>query len=438
MRILWIVNIELPAISLARGRTVNPLEGWLTGVLNQMKKDQSNHLTICYPDSLCEEDYIKGVLYDNVDYVAFREYRTTRSNYLKLNTILQRIVEEIKPDVVHIHGTECMHSCDMSEITYGRIPTAISIQGLLTPLSFYYCCGVPGKIKNKVTIRSLINRDFMLYDLLSLKKRSKYEQKALQHTDFVIGRTDWDNAYTTWMAPQAQYRKCNETLRDTFYAVRWNYDNCEKNTIFVSQSDSPMKGFHFLLRALAKAKVLIPDVKIYAIGTEKNPKYLQSDKNLNVYQQYIYKLIKDNNLEDNVIFLGRLDELSIATQLQKTNIFICPSGCENSPNSLGEAMLLGVPCLAADVGGISSLMSNKKEGILYRCDDVELLAFYIVHLLQNVEMSIQYGIAARQRALTTHDPGINYKQLLDIYYEMRSKKGKAYCCEGINNNRMPE
>ena len=278
----------------------------------------------------------------------------------------------------------------------------------------------------------------MLYGLLSLKKRSKYEQKALQHTDFVIGRTDWDNAYTTWMAPQAQYRKCNETLRDTFYAVRWNYDNCEKNTIFVSQSDSPVKGFHFLLKALAKAKELIPDVKIYAIGTEKNPKYLRSNRNLNVYQQYIYKLIRDYNLEDHVFFLGRLDELGIATQLQKTNIFICPSGCENSPNSLGEAMLLGVPCLAADVGGISSLMSNKKEGILYRCDDVELLAFYIVHLLQNVEMSIQYGIAARQRALATHDPGINYKQLLDIYYEMRSKKGKAYCCEGINNNRMPE
>ena len=78
MKILWVVNIELPAISLVRGRAVNPLEGWLTGVLNQMKNDQSNHLTICYPDPLCEEDYIKGVLYDNVDYVAFREYRTTR------------------------------------------------------------------------------------------------------------------------------------------------------------------------------------------------------------------------------------------------------------------------------------------------------------------------------------------------------------------------
>ena len=47
----------------------------------------------------------------------------------------------------------------------------------------------------------------------------------------------------------------------------------------------------------------------------------------------------------------------------KSHMYLCPSAIENSPNSLGEAMLLGVPCVAADVGGISSIFENGKDGI---------------------------------------------------------------------------
>ncbi len=44
--------------------------------------------------------------------------------------------------------------------------------------------------------------------------------------------------------------------------------------------------------------------------------------------------------------------------------YLLCSSIENSPNSLGEAMLTGVPCAAAAVGGVPSMLSEK-EGELF-------------------------------------------------------------------------
>lgn len=41
-----------------------------------------------------------------------------------------------------------------------------------------------------------------------------------------------------------------------------------------------------------------------------------------------------------------------------------PSHIENSPNNLCEAMILGMPCIATDAGGTSTLLSNMKDGLL--------------------------------------------------------------------------
>ena len=101
------------------------------------------------------------------------------------------------------------------------------------------------------------------------------------------------------------------------------------------------------------------------------------------------------------------------------NVFVLPSTMENSPNSLGEAMVLGVPSVAADVGGVRNLMEDGREGRIYASGDVPALAEHILQLFAREEAAARLGENARAHALQTHDPEKNLRDLMDIYYEIR-------------------
>ena len=98
----------------------------------------------------------------------------------------------------------------------------------------------------------------------------------------------------------------------------------------------------------------------------------------------------------------------------KSHTFLCPSTLENSPNSLGEAMILGVPCVAGEVGGIPSIFSDK-EGILYQQNSARALAEAVKEMWMDDERMHKYTANARTRALCNHDADSNYHTLIQIY-----------------------
>lgn len=88
-------------------------------------------------------------------------------------------------------------------------------------------------------------------------------------------------------------------------------------------------------------------------------------------------MLKKYNIQERFEFEGFLSADEMKQLLLESNVFVCPSSIENSPNSLGEAMILGVPCVASDVGGISDMLTHNEEGFLYPFDDSYKMAFYI-------------------------------------------------------------
>jgi len=81
-------------------------------------------------------------------------------------------------------------------------------------------------------------------------------------------------------------------------------------------------------------------------------------------------------------------------------------------------MVLGVPSVAADVGGVRNLM-NREEGIIYKPGDVKALAEGIGHIFALEDRAAALGENARAHALKTHDPDQNLQDLLHIYNEIR-------------------
>jgi glycosyltransferase involved in cell wall biosynthesis len=110
-------------------------------------------------------------------------------------------------------------------------------------------------------------------------------------------------------------------------------------------------------------------------------------------------------------------------QYLKCSVFVCPSAVENSPNSVGEAMLMGVPVVAARTGGIPSMIEENRDGILYEPGNVSELTDAVFQIWDEAVISCVYGENARKHACKTHDPNLNYARLIEIYRALCAANG---------------
>ena len=419
MNIIWVINNEIPFIQSEDGlKFVN--EGWITGMLLAIKDYCNNlKLTILYPQSKSKSNITKTI--DGINTIGY--YRNF--NPIKYNKHLEskfaEIISEVKPDVIHIMGTEYPHTysvCSACEDLGILNKIVISIQGLVSKCSLKYTSGLPNSVIYSYTFRDLLKGN-IYHDMISFKKRGVYEEKALKLTNNIIGRTEWDYASVTQINNSVNYHFNNEVLRKNFYEKKWEYDKCNKYTIFVSQGGYPIKGLHYAIRALSIVKEKYPNVKLIVAGHNilKTPFYKK-----NGYSKYIEKMIKKFNLSDNIEFTGLLSEEQMINQYLKANVFVSPSTLENSPNSLGEAMILGVPSISSDVGGVKNFIEHQINGYIYPCDEPYMLAYYIMEYFDKPSISIEMGKQSMLKAQEIFNRKNNVQELESIYKKISNNK----------------
>ena len=404
MKILWLTNVELPKIANMYNRNVF-VGGWLNETAYNLAGEYE--LSIA---SMCNQEY--EIRVDNIDFYGFKEN--------DCESLFNKLLDDIDPDIIHIWGSEYRHSLLMYEIAKQRGMAdrcVVSLQGLVSYASkYHYNAFLDNEIINNGTfIESITNRSIAnRRDNMSIN--GKYEIELLKNIKHCIGRTDYDMACVKLINPDIKYHYCNEILRKGFYNHVWNYGSCDKNTIFFSQTNYPIKGFHIMLEALGIVKKYVPDIKLKAIGD--NTSLIEKAK-AGSYRKYLNELIKKYDLYDNVEWLGYLDEASMIYEYLKCNIFVSASSIENSSNSISEAMLMGVPVIASDVGGIKSMMIHEKEGLLYQADAPYMLAYNIIELLRNPDVAIKLGSNAHTRASKDHDIITNMVLLKNIYNSIK-------------------
>lgn len=424
MRVLWLCNIMLPAIAEHLGKEVNNKEGWLSGTYERLKKanfcmesGEKLELGICFPVS-GEEDGLEVSL-DGLTAFGFYEDTAHPENYdIKLEDKLRQITKKFKPDLVHCFGTEFPHTLAMTKAFPHPDRILVGIQGLCYKCADAYMADLPKKVQKSKTLRDLLKQDSIFEQYKKFVKRGIHETEALKNVQHVTGRTKWDKASVEAVS-KAQYHFMNETLRSSFYEGEWDLGKCLAHSIFMSQGDYPLKGLHFVLEAMPRILEVFPDTKLYIAGNNLTKTDSLKDKiKISGYGKYLKKLIEDNYLQDKVCFLGRLSAGEMKDRFMQSNLYICASTLENSPNSLGEAMLLGVPSVAPRTGGIPSIFEDKQDGRLFAPGNVEDLAEKVVYLFSNPDKMLAYASNAKTHAKVTHDADINYKRLLEIYREI--------------------
>ena len=411
MKLLWLCNM-MP------GKVKEKVSGkaasgglWVDHVLSDLR-ELGLDIRI-----LCPGDGSAGALDEKCSYATFREGLA----YVYLPELEKQFGEELRawqPDVVHIWGTEYGHTLAMvnaAEKAGMLEKCAISIQGLCSVYAGHYAEGVPYAVQKSATFRDLVRRDNILQQQKKFALRGELEVAALRKVRHVIGRTDWDQACTKRVNPEGQYHFCNETLRSEFYEGQWSYGSCRKHRIFAPSCLYPIKGFHYVMEAFAQVLKAYPDATLAVPGKSfLNGSRLRQEG----YQKYLAELAEKLGIAGKIEFLGKLSAGQMKEAFLEANVFALPSTIENSPNSLGEAMLLGVPCVAGDVGGVTNLMTHGREGYVYQSTAPYMLSFYIQRVFAMEEKAAELGQAAREHAGKTHDPEKNLGDLMGIYKEL--------------------
>jgi len=455
MKVLWICNLILPEIAAQMGLGTIPKEGWVKGLLDAMlsakSKDNSSEfdnfsIAFAFPiaSSVAEkapsadpEGFLFGAaeLKDYpgivVEYYGFCEDTAHESVYdIGLEGRFRRIFEMAKPDIVHCFGTEFPHTLAAAKVWSNPKKLLIGIQGPCTVYAERYTSHIPQSIVNRHTFRDMLKRDSIREQKDKYIARGNNERAAVKLAGHIAGRTAFDKSLAYEWNPEAEYHYSGETLRKNFYSGEWTATKAERHRLFVSQADYPLKGFHFLLMAVGnilkkQSDYGIDDIQIYVAGQSiVDVDTLKKRIKISSYGKYLRQLMTEYGLTDRIHILGRLSADEMKEQYLKCDTYVCCSECENSPNSLGEAMMLKVPIVTAEVGGISSVFEVGKDGYSYR-DEPEDSLEQVVAALEKalLERWAANDVDERrsnacEHAHSNHDPNKNALGVLRIYSEM--------------------
>jgi sugar transferase (PEP-CTERM/EpsH1 system associated) len=162
----------------------------------------------------------------------------------------------------------------------------------------------------------------------------------------------------------------------------------------------PLKDAMTLLRAAETLLTGLPNIYVLLVG---------AGPELARLREYVSH---SKLLNGHIMLPGSSDH--VADLLNAMDVFVLPSLSEGMSNTLLEAMATGLPVVATRVGGNPEVVDESVCGYLFQPRDVGSLSMRLRTLAQDHQLRVQFGKAARQRALKH----FSLHGMLRRYYEL--------------------
>jgi L-malate glycosyltransferase len=398
----------MPDVCEALNRPPEVIGGWMSSLLDELRKNEEINLAVA---TICEDvTHIEKMPTRGVNYYLIPQ---SKNKGVELDAGFMQgsdeAIRDFSPDLIHVHGTEDVYGIYAAR-AHVPCPVVVSIQGLLSvcyrhvlggmSLADYCDAGLAGCL---AWMRfALQHRQWRI--------RGEREVRIIEGNRNFIGRTLWDKSHVSEINSSATYYHCEELLRPVFSETRWDIATINRHSIFCTAAHSPLKGFHWILYALMILRKEFPDILVRVAGAPWDAK-----EGFGYYGRYIKKLIDKNDLEKHIISLPMLTAEQIAQELKQSHLFVIPSMIENSPNSLAEAMMVGMPSVASLSGGIPSMITDRGDALGFPSGDAACLASCIRQIFQDDSLANNMSINAIETARKRNRVAKVVSRQIEIY-----------------------
>jgi len=413
MRILWFSNTPSLAATKVSKNTVGG--SWIESLEKELTAFSGIELGIVFkkPVRRSEEIEVEGsdTRYFMVSQYPISKIARWKSRFLgrpfskKSLPHYLKVVEAFKPDVILFFGTEFDYPLIIPKL---NVPSIIWFQGNLTIYNEMYENGI--KIRKTFyfeSIKRVLKCCTVYHEHRLFLRRVEREKDIFSFATNFIGRTAWDKRVVRVMAPQANYFHIEEALREPFWKHRWSGHGSRKKFIIISVIRGLLyKGLETIYKtAMLLEGILKYDFEWQVIGISEGTTYVKAAKSEAKYY----------SSRSSVKLLGPKFGDKLVKQLTNADVYVHPSHIENSSNAIQEAMLLGMPLVATNVGGTPSLFTDNKEGLLVQSKDPFAMAGAILELLESPEKSKELGHNAHLLGLERNDNKKICKELIEAF-----------------------
>jgi len=163
---------------------------------------------------------------------------------------------------------------------------------------------------------------------------------------------------------------------------QWQYQPKKKQTILVVGRFDLHKGGDLAIAAFRLVAMRNIEVELLFVGPDRGVNIKGKSYS---FSRYVESFVAEASVRKRINFLGHCDASEIANLRQKSSVTLMPSRYDNFPMSLLEAVAVGSPVVAADIGGMKEIITHEFNGLLAKPESPESMAENLLALLGDSE-----------------------------------------------------
>ena len=298
-------------------------------------------------------------------------------------------IKEVNPDIVHAQGTAPMTGFTTT-LLRTKYPVLLTVHGIVQEEAKTWQ-GPIGLLKG------------IIYGLM--------EKYTLHRIKNIIVVSPYVKEKIKPLCKDSKIQVIPVGINEDFFNVP---DNEKENRLLFVGGIEPRKGLLHLLNAVKLIRGTIHNIDLHIVGRIRKKRYFNT----------LSKYIRDNNLDDNVKFLGFLTNEEVKREYSECSIFVLPSKEESLGLVLVEVMATEKPIVASKIGGIPYVVDNNETGFLVNYGNSEQLAEKIILLLKDEDLRRKMGVKGKKKAKEFRNEEIA-KRIYEIYgVVISNEKGK--------------